>query len=118
MVNLSEIYLNESYPTGVRNEGGGGQGHFWTMSKRKQLFFGMTSLIVGDVTECVPELLRFVLGEDGELGVSHAVPKDQYLRRPLVVDLVELLDCFDEGGLQCIYELLVTGLEASGAVPT
>ena len=39
MVNLSEIYLNESYPTGVRNEGGGGQGHFWTMSKIKQLFF-------------------------------------------------------------------------------
>ena len=32
------VCLNKSYPKGVQNEGEG-QGLFWTMSERKQLFF-------------------------------------------------------------------------------
>ena len=29
----------------VQNEGGGGQGHFWTMSKRKTLFYVFPNMV-------------------------------------------------------------------------
>ena len=35
---MSKMGRYKSYLTGVQNEGGG-QGHFWTMSKRKTLFY-------------------------------------------------------------------------------
>ena len=42
--------LKLKLPQGCPKRGGGGQGHFWTMSKRKQLFLGMTSLrVVGNI---------------------------------------------------------------------
>ena len=42
---LSKMSRHKSYLTDVLNGGEGGQGHFWTMSKRKVLFFLMASLI-------------------------------------------------------------------------
>ena len=35
---MSKLGQYKSYLTGVQNEGGGGRGHFWTMSKRKTFF--------------------------------------------------------------------------------
>ena len=63
------------------------------------------------MTERVPELLRLVHGQDGELRVAHAVPEHQNLLRPDVVDPVELPDGLDEGRLEGVNELLVAGLE-------
>ena len=47
----------------------------------------------------------------------HSISVEQNLCWPLVVDLVDLLDSFDKGRLQSIYEPLMTTLEASGAEP-
>ena len=48
---LSKMGRYKSYLTDVQNEKGGGQGPFWTMSKRKTLFYGFPQ----GVQECMSE---------------------------------------------------------------